>query len=121
MTLTGEDHLPGPDRALSSIVTVENSDQKYTAAALTPAPHGTVNSSVEAVTATSTIRAWLDHPVGGTLLRTALGGPDFDEDTLEPVFGLPLGQLVALSGGQFPQSTLDDLVAEVARRSGVTP
>jgi beta-glucosidase len=115
VTLVGKDYLPGPDRALSSVVDVEHSDLKYTATPEASTPDARIySSSVEAVTATSTIRAWLHHPVGGSLLRAALGGPDFDEDVLEPVFDLPLGHLVALSQGQFPQSTLDALLAKVS-------
>jgi beta-glucosidase len=111
VTLIGDVHAPGPDRPLTSTVDVALSDLTYTAssAAPTPAlpPH---DPSVEPVTASSTVREWLDHPVGGVLLRAALGGASFDDDVLAPAHGLPLGQLVALSGGRFPQSMLDDLL-----------
>ena len=111
VTLTGGVHVLGPDRPLTSTVEVAHSDLTSTAASPPPPAPPTGHHSVAPVSATSTVREWLDHPVGGVLLRAALGGPDFDEDALAPAFGLPLHQLVPLSGGRFPQATLDDLLA----------
>jgi hypothetical protein len=91
-----------------------HSDLTYTATPQTPEPAiRAQDPSLAPVSATNTVREWLDHPVGGVLLRAALGGPNFDEEVLQPAFGLPLRQLVALSGGRFPQSTLDDLLTKV--------
>ncbi|SDY66085.1 SDR family NAD(P)-dependent oxidoreductase [Herbiconiux ginsengi] len=62
------------------------------------------------ITASSTIAAWLDHPVGGPLVRGMLGQAGIDETTLAPVAGLPLQQLVVLSQGQLGQDVVDGLV-----------
>lgn len=72
------------------------------------------------LTASSTIRAWLDDPEGGALVRQVLGqGGAFDERMLAPVLDLPLQQLVAMSQGQLPQSVVDDLVLRA--NGGVAP
>lgn len=63
-----------------------------------------------ALTAQSTIGAWLEDPVGGDLIRGLLAQSGADPSTLTPVLGLPLQQLVAMSQGAMPQSVLDDLV-----------
>jgi beta-glucosidase len=65
------------------------------------------------LTARSSVRAWLKHPVGGKLLRDLLAQGGVDERLLTAVKLLPLQQLVSLSGGQLPQSIVDDMVAKV--------
>ncbi|MEV7692529.1 SDR family NAD(P)-dependent oxidoreductase [Microbacterium sp. NPDC089189] len=72
-----------------------------------------------ALTANSTIGQWLDHPVGGELVRALLAQSGATEESLAPIKGLPLQQLVALSQGQMPQSVIDDLV--LAANGGVAP
>ncbi|MDY0827744.1 SDR family oxidoreductase [Microbacterium sp. BG28] len=64
------------------------------------------------LTANSTIAQWLDHPVGGDLIRGLLAASGTTEDALGPVRSQPLQQLVALSQGQLPQSVVDDLVRQ---------
>jgi len=64
------------------------------------------------LTAASTIGDWLDSEVGGPLIRGLLAASGASEDSLAPVRGLPLQQLVALSQGQMPQSVVDDLVRQ---------
>ena len=71
------------------------------------------------LTANSTIGDWLDHPVGGELLRGLLAASGADVSSLAPIKGLPLQQMVALSQGQMPQSVIDDLVLKV--NDGVVP
>ncbi|MCC4909062.1 SDR family NAD(P)-dependent oxidoreductase [Microbacterium sp. cx-59] len=71
------------------------------------------------LTANSTIGAWLEHSVGGDLVRGLLAQSGGTEESLAPVKGLPLQQLVALSQGQLPQSVIDDLVRAV--NGGVIP
>lgn len=71
------------------------------------------------LTAQSTIGAWLDHPVGGDLVRGLLAQSGATEESLAPIKGLPLQQLVALSQGQMPQSVIDDLVR--GANGGVIP
>lgn len=72
-----------------------------------------------ALTANSTIKEWLDDPTGGELLRGLLTASGTDPDALTPVHGLPLQQLVAMSGGKMPQSVVDDLVLKA--NDGVVP
>ncbi|WP_460774412.1 SDR family NAD(P)-dependent oxidoreductase [Microbacterium sp. GXF7504] len=62
------------------------------------------------LTANSTIGAWLEHPVGGEVVRGFLAQSGASEESLAPLKGLPLQQLVALSQGQLPQSVIDDMV-----------
>ena len=72
-----------------------------------------------ALTANSSIGSWLDHPVGGELVRGLLAQAGAEEEMLAPVMGLPLQQLVAMSQGQMPQSVIDDLVLKA--NGGVAP
>lgn len=71
------------------------------------------------LTANSSIEQWLEHPEGGTLVRGLLAASGASEETLAPIKGLPLQQLVALSQGQLPQSVIDDLVLKA--NGGVMP
>ena len=71
------------------------------------------------LTAQSTIGAWLEHPVGGPLVRGMLAAGGTDDSMLAPVRGLPLQQLVAMSQGAMPQSVVDDLVLQA--NDGVAP
>jgi NAD(P)-dependent dehydrogenase (short-subunit alcohol dehydrogenase family) len=72
-----------------------------------------------ALTANSTIGEWLDSRVGGDLVRGLLAHSGATEETLAPIKGLPLQQLVPLSQGQLPQSVIDDLVLQA--NGGVMP
>ncbi len=76
-------------------------------------------SDKKALTAGSSIGEWLDDPVGGQLVRGLLAQSGATEETLAPIKGLPLQQLVALSQGQLPQSVIDDLVLQA--NGGVAP
>jgi NAD(P)-dependent dehydrogenase (short-subunit alcohol dehydrogenase family) len=69
--------------------------------------------------ASSPIGEWLDHPVGGELVRGLLAQSGASEETLAPVKALRLQQLVTLSQGQLPQSVIDGLVLQV--NGGVMP
>ncbi|WP_291056633.1 SDR family oxidoreductase [Herbiconiux sp.] len=71
------------------------------------------------LTAGSTIGTWLEHPVGGPLIRGLLSASGVGDDALAPVSGLPLQQLVVMSQGQMPQSVVDDLVLQA--NGGVAP
>jgi NAD(P)-dependent dehydrogenase (short-subunit alcohol dehydrogenase family) len=64
------------------------------------------------LTASSSITTWLEHPVGGPLVRGLLAQIGADESSLAPVAGLPLQQLVVLSQGQLPQELVDDIVRQ---------
>ena len=71
------------------------------------------------LTGNSSIGSWLDHPVGGDLVRGLLAQSGATEEMLAPLMGLPLQQLVAMSQGQLPQSVIDDLVLQA--NGGVMP
>ena len=62
------------------------------------------------ITAGHTIGEWLEHPTGGPAIREMLAASGTDEKALGPALTMPLQQLVALSGGQMPQSVVDDLL-----------
>ena len=110
VTLVGDVHHPAADRPLRSTVAVAPLDETFSESPASQLNVPVYDTSAGPVSDTSTVREWLEHPVGGALLRAALGGPRFDEDALLPAHNLPLRQLVALSGGRFPQSLLDDLL-----------
>ncbi|GAA4489419.1 SDR family NAD(P)-dependent oxidoreductase [Microbacterium panaciterrae] len=63
-----------------------------------------------ALTANSTIGEWLADPTGGELIRGLLAQSGANAESLTPVLGLPLQQLVVMSQGAMPQSVVDDLV-----------
>lgn len=71
------------------------------------------------LTANSTIGTWLEHPVGGPIIRGLLEQSGMNADVLGPVLGLPLQQLVAMSQGQMPQAVVDGLVLQA--NGGVAP
>ena len=71
------------------------------------------------LTAQNTIQEWLDHPVGGPILRGFLAQSGSGEASLGPALGLKLQQLVDLSQGQMPQAAVDEMVK--AANGGVMP
>ncbi len=77
------------------------------------------NTTTTPITAANTIQEWLDHPKGGAVLRGFLEQAGSDVEQLRPAFGLPLGQLVEMSGGKMPQEAIDSLV--LAANDGVMP
>jgi len=76
-------------------------------------------SENKVLTANSTIGEWLEHPVGGDIVRGFLAQSGASEESLAPVKGLPLQQLVALSQGQLPQAAIDGMVMQA--NGGVMP
>ncbi|MBD5382653.1 glycoside hydrolase family 3 N-terminal domain-containing protein [Clavibacter sepedonicus] len=107
VVLTGGEARPGRDRALVSTIRSNPVDPD---AATGPA-RAIDLASVVPVTAESTVREWLDHPVGGPELRAALGG--VEEDMLADAFGLSLERMAFYSQGAIPGSLVDDLVERV--------
>jgi NAD(P)-dependent dehydrogenase (short-subunit alcohol dehydrogenase family) len=61
----------------------------------------------------SSIAAWLEHPVGGPIIRDLLAQAGQDADALRPVRRLAIKRLVKLSRGSFTNDMLDDLVRRV--------
>jgi NAD(P)-dependent dehydrogenase (short-subunit alcohol dehydrogenase family) len=78
-----------------------------------------MTATVNPLTGSRSIRQWLDHPVGGPLLRGMLTDAGQDETALKPIEHFALQQLVELGAGQFPQSLLEHLVLEA--NGGVAP
>lgn len=67
----------------------------------------------------SSIRTWLEDPVGGPIIRDLLAQSGQDADVLRPVHRLALKRLVSLSKGAFTQQMIDELVQRV--ESGEVP
>jgi NAD(P)-dependent dehydrogenase (short-subunit alcohol dehydrogenase family) len=61
----------------------------------------------------SSIGAWLEHPVGGPIIRYMLAQTGQDPDVLRPVRRLAIKRLVKLSRGSFTTEMLDELVRRV--------
>lgn len=66
----------------------------------------------ERLTAASTIGAWLNHPVGGPLVRGHLAQAGVDERILAPFQMLSLEAAAAMSGGRISTEMIDGLVAD---------
>src|SRR5271165_944266 len=58
----------------------------------------------------SSVKEWLDHPVGGAIFREMLKQGGQDERVLRPVHRLSLKRLAAMSRGQFTPQMIDDMV-----------
>lgn len=72
-----------------------------------------MSTTTAPLTGASTIQTWLDDPAGGAALRGLLAQGGQNADALAPIASLPLANLVAMSGGAFPQAALDALIAQV--------
>ncbi|RWZ51486.1 SDR family NAD(P)-dependent oxidoreductase [Labedella phragmitis] len=70
-------------------------------------------ASPSPLSASSPVGTWLDHPVGGPILRDLLAHSGQTADALRPVRNLALSRLVAVSNGQFPAELVDELVRRV--------
>ncbi|MFH8484081.1 SDR family NAD(P)-dependent oxidoreductase [Streptomyces longisporoflavus] len=71
------------------------------------------------VTPASPLRDWLAEPTAGQVLRGMLAAQGQSEEALAPALGLPLEQLVKMSGGKFPPELVDVLVT--AAETGELP
>ncbi|HEU4541392.1 MAG TPA: SDR family NAD(P)-dependent oxidoreductase [Jiangellaceae bacterium] len=65
------------------------------------------------LTGDSSIGTWLEHPVGGPIIRDMLAQAGQDPDVLRPVRRLAIKRLVKLSRGSFTTEMLDELVRRV--------
>ncbi len=63
------------------------------------------------LTVHSTVGQWLDHPVGGPIFTALIESGGGSVDQLGPARGMPLDQLVKVSGGAFPQAAVDGMLA----------
>jgi NAD(P)-dependent dehydrogenase (short-subunit alcohol dehydrogenase family) len=66
------------------------------------------------LTGDSSIKTWLEHPVGGPIIREMLAQAGQNTEVLKPVSRLAIKRLIKLSKGQFSQEMVDDLVARAA-------
>ncbi|HZW41672.1 MAG TPA: SDR family NAD(P)-dependent oxidoreductase [Agromyces sp.] len=71
-------------------------------------------STPKPLTGDDSIKTWLEHPVGGPILRDLLAQSGQDADVLRPVHRLAIKRLIKLSKGQFSQEMVDELVARAA-------
>ncbi|MCK9873476.1 SDR family NAD(P)-dependent oxidoreductase [Nocardiopsis dassonvillei] len=69
--------------------------------------------------AQASVGAWLDHPVGGPLLRELLQRSGTDPERLRPVHRFALSRLVEMSRGTVTEDMITGLVRRVA--AGNTP
>jgi NAD(P)-dependent dehydrogenase (short-subunit alcohol dehydrogenase family) len=72
-----------------------------------------MTSTASPLSGDSTVGAWLDHPVGGPILRDLLTKAGQDPEVLRPVRQLAISRLVTLSRGAFTIEMLDELVRRV--------
>jgi NAD(P)-dependent dehydrogenase (short-subunit alcohol dehydrogenase family) len=70
--------------------------------------------SIKTLTGDDSIKTWLEHPVGGPIIRELLAQAGQSPEVLRPVSRLALKRLVKLSKGQFSQEMVDQLVARAA-------
>jgi NADP-dependent 3-hydroxy acid dehydrogenase YdfG len=71
-------------------------------------------STPKTLTGDDSIKSWLEHPVGGPILRDLLAQSGQDADVLRPVQRLAIKRLIKLSKGRFSQEMVDELVARAA-------
>lgn len=64
----------------------------------------------KALSAKSSIGAWLKHPVGGAIMREMLAQGGQTESALAPVKLFSLERVASMSGGRMPQEMIDDMV-----------
>ncbi|HEY2279151.1 MAG TPA: glycoside hydrolase family 3 C-terminal domain-containing protein [Streptosporangiaceae bacterium] len=77
----------------------------------------------------STLEEWLADPAGSALLRTAIGtGPDGhpggilgNEELLKVIGNFPISRLAAFPGLGISHSTVNELIAQISRRSNLVP
>ncbi|MGP4020830.1 SDR family NAD(P)-dependent oxidoreductase [Saccharopolyspora sp. 5N708] len=70
-----------------------------------------------ALSGESTVGEWLDHPVGGPILRRLLADSGQNPGVLAAVRQFSMTRLVAMSGGQMTTADLDRLVAQANEAS----
>ena len=73
-----------------------------------------MSTSIPSLNGDSSIGTWLDHPVGGAILRALLAQGGQSADVFAPIRTLPLKRLVELSRGAFTQEALDEVVRRAA-------
>lgn len=67
----------------------------------------------------NSVAEWLDHPVGGAILRDMLQKAGQNENAMRPVRRLAMKRLIKMSHGRFTEEMLADMVAKV--KAGEVP
>lgn len=70
------------------------------------------------LSADSTIREWLDHPVGGKIFRDMLAEAGQNEKVLTPVKGWTLKRVAGMSGGKMTDEMIAGMVAKANTANG---
>ena len=73
-------------------------------------PAEPTNDTPGTISADSTIREWLDHPVGGDIFRSMLEEAGQNEKVLAPVKGWSLRKVAGLSKGKMSDEMIADMV-----------
>lgn len=68
------------------------------------------SGGVSALSSDSTIREWLDHPVGGDIFRSMLAEAGQNEKVLTPVKGWSLKRVAGMSKGRMSEEMIADMV-----------
>lgn len=79
----------------------------------TPKNAGQPLKTVGELNGNNSVSEWLDHPVGGALVRDMLQQAGQNESALRPVRRLSMKRLITMSRGQFTDEMLDDMIAKV--------
>ena len=73
------------------------------------------------LSADSTIREWLDHPVGGQIFRDMLTEAGQNEKVLTPVKGWSLKRVAGMSGGKMTDEMISDMVSKANSGGPTSP
>ena len=80
-------------------------------------PEETINTNQPTqLSADSTIREWLDHPVGGKIFRDMLAEAGQNEKVLTPVKGWTLKRVAGMSGGKMT----DEMIAGMVQKANAS-
>lgn len=80
---------------------------------------GSAMQSAGVLTGDNSVKEWLDHPIGGAILRDMLQQAGQSEKALRPVRRLSMKRLVSMSQGKFTEEMLAAMVQKV--QSGQVP
>ncbi len=73
-------------------------------------PQAHDDTTAQALSENSTIREWLDHPVGGEIFRAMLAEAGQNEKVLTPVKGWTLKRVAGMSKGRMSDKMIEDMV-----------
>lgn len=79
------------------------------------------DGNTSSLSADSTIREWLDHPVGGQIFRDMLAEAGQNEKVLTPVKGWSLKRVAGMSQGKMTDEMISDMVRKANGNDTVSP